>query len=116
MCRGQLITLENGKQVWITFKYERLPNFCYWCGRLSHDDRDCELWIESEGTLKTEERQFGPRLRAPTFVRSRKLGVKAPGYYESRKKTASSSSNAAMDTENSGQAMENLRGTVEQEG
>ena len=93
-----------------------MPNLCYWCGRLTHDDRDCELWIESEGTLKTEERQFGPRLRALTFVGSRKLGVKALRYYESRKKTASSSSNAAMDMENSGQATENLQGTVEQEG
>ena len=23
-------------------KYECLPNFCYWCGLVSHNDRDCE--------------------------------------------------------------------------
>ena len=40
----------------MSFKYERLPNICYWCGRLTHDDRDCDLWIDSEGTLKTEQR------------------------------------------------------------
>ena len=34
--RGRLISVgEGGKQVWISFKYERLPNLCYWCGRLT---------------------------------------------------------------------------------
>ncbi|XP_023917452.1 uncharacterized protein At4g02000-like [Quercus suber] len=62
LCRGRLITLKNGKQVWISFKYERLPNVCYWCGHLTHDDRECEIWIDSEGTLKSEDRQFSPGL------------------------------------------------------
>ena len=31
--RGRLISVgEGGKQVWISFKYKRLPNLCYWCG------------------------------------------------------------------------------------
>ena len=30
LCRGRLISIgEGGKQVWILFKYERLPNMCY---------------------------------------------------------------------------------------
>ena len=41
LCRGQIISMENGKTMWITFKYERLPKICYWCGHLEHDDRDC---------------------------------------------------------------------------
>ena len=43
LCRGRLISLENGKQILISFKYERLPNLCYWCGRLTHDDKDCDI-------------------------------------------------------------------------
>jgi len=62
LCRGRLISLENGKQIWIRFKYKRLPNLCYWCGCLTHDNKDCEIWIDSEGTLKPEDRQFGPGL------------------------------------------------------
>ncbi|KAK7821541.1 hypothetical protein CFP56_037582 [Quercus suber] len=44
-CHGRLITLKNGEKTWVVFKYARLPNFCFWCGRLSHGDRDCLLWV-----------------------------------------------------------------------
>ena len=42
------------KQVWISFKYERLPNICYWCGCFDHDNKDCEMWLNSEGLLNQE--------------------------------------------------------------
>ncbi|XP_030963316.1 uncharacterized protein LOC115984430 [Quercus lobata] len=67
LCRGRRISLEDGKTHWVSFKYERLPNLCYWCGCLTHNDRDCEKWIESEGSLKPDEQQFGSWLRAPPF-------------------------------------------------
>ena len=43
LCCGCLIFLNNDKQTWITFKYERLPNLCYWCGCLTHADRDYDF-------------------------------------------------------------------------
>lgn len=86
LCQGRLVSLNDEKQVWISFKHEILPNVCYWCGRITHDDRDCELWIESEGTLKSDQREFSPGLRAPPFVVSRKNVITVPGYYSSRKK------------------------------
>lgn len=52
LCRGRLITLDSNEVHWVSFKYERLPNLCYWCDCLTHPDKDCEWWIESEGTLK----------------------------------------------------------------
>ena len=51
LCRGKLITMEDGGKIWIGFKYERLPNFCFECVCLNHSDQNCELWIESKGTL-----------------------------------------------------------------
>ena len=63
LCRGHLISLENGKQIWVSFKYQRLPNLCYWCGWLTHDDKDCEIRIDSKGTLKPEDRKFDSSLR-----------------------------------------------------
>ncbi|KAL0011141.1 hypothetical protein SO802_006249 [Lithocarpus litseifolius] len=84
--RGRLITLEDGKEHWVSFKYERLPNLCYWCGLLTHGDRDCNKWIDSEGSLQKEDQQFGPWLRAPPFQASRKSVLSVPGFFAKKKK------------------------------
>ena len=52
LCRGHAIKLEEGSKVWVNFKYERLPNICYWCGCFDHSDKGCDLWIQSNGTLQ----------------------------------------------------------------
>ena len=37
---GNIVNLE-GEKYWVTFKYERLPNFCFLCGVLGHDEKHC---------------------------------------------------------------------------
>jgi hypothetical protein len=64
LCRGRMAVLEKGREVWISFKYERLPNFCYWCGHVTHSDKDCPYWLRNQETLHLEDQQFGPWLRA----------------------------------------------------
>ena len=91
LCRGRVISLDNGKKLWVSFKYERLPNLCYWCGCLTHNDRDCALWIESKGSLQNESQQFGPWIKAAPFVSTRRNMVKVPGFFTSRKSGASAS-------------------------
>jgi len=49
-----------------------------------HNGRDCELWLESEGTLPIEAKQFGPRVRAPPFTSSRRTTVTVPGFYSNK--------------------------------
>ena len=44
-------------------KYKCLLNFCYWCGLVSHDDRDCEQWLRSKGSLKKSDQHFGDWMR-----------------------------------------------------
>lgn len=46
LVRGKKITIEGDEERWVYFKYERLPNFCYNCGLLSHDVRD---YSENQG-------------------------------------------------------------------
>lgn len=75
LSRGRKISLEDGKNDCVSFKYERLSNICYWCGCITHSDRDCNLWIDSEGSLKIESRQFGPWLRTPPFSMSKKSTI-----------------------------------------
>lgn len=86
LCSGRLVSLNKAKQVWVSFKYKILPNIYYWCGYLTHDDKDYDLWIESEGTLQIEQREFGSYLRAAPFSVSRKNVINVPRYYTTRKK------------------------------
>ena len=34
--RGTMVTFPNDKQVWVQFKYEGLPNYCFYSGKLGH--------------------------------------------------------------------------------
>ena len=69
----------EGKQVgWVGLKYERLPNFCYWCGRVTHGERDCEVWLRGNGFLRKEDKQYGEWLRAEPVRASRKTVVVVP--------------------------------------
>ena len=36
LCKGNVITMEDGEQFWALFKYDRLLNMCYWCGCFDH--------------------------------------------------------------------------------
>lgn len=56
----------DSNPLWISFQYERMPIFCYWCGLINHDEKNCKLWTESGRTLKKDEQQYGPWLRAST--------------------------------------------------
>ncbi|XP_050255165.1 uncharacterized protein LOC126701066 [Quercus robur] len=60
LCRDRLISFNEGEEGWVSFNYERLPNICYWCGCLNHRDKDCDQWIESDGSLKDEDKEYGP--------------------------------------------------------
>jgi len=84
LCRGRLISLSHDEQSWVSFKYERLPNICYWCGCLNHVDRDYDLWIESEGNLTKESQAYGAWIRAAPFVKGRNSVVKVLGFYTAK--------------------------------
>ena len=55
LCRGRKIAMEDGTEGWVAFQYKRLPNLCFWCGLLTHDDKDCEIWLKSKGMLVVDD-------------------------------------------------------------
>ena len=59
LCRGRKVSFDDNLEGWVYFQYERLPNLCFWCGMLSHDDKECELWLKSNGTLPLDRQQYG---------------------------------------------------------
>lgn len=56
----------------VGLKYECLPNFCYWCGQVTHGERDCELWLCGKGTMKKADQKFGEWMRADSYKSFRK--------------------------------------------
>ena len=89
LCRGQVMKVEGGEKVWVNFRYERLPNICYWCGCFDHSDKDCNIWIESKGSLQISSQQFGSWLRANQTGPSKKNVVRVSGFYEGRAENVS---------------------------
>jgi hypothetical protein len=79
LCRGRMISMEEGKKRWAAFRYERLPNFCYWCGQLDHAEKDCDVGLRQRNTNPPEELQYGAWLRAEMDRPPRKTVVLVPG-------------------------------------
>ena len=63
--RGGYITNEEGGRSWVTFKYERLPTFCYNCGILGHDNRHCHMSLDGQRTKS----QYGEWLKAGSVIK-----------------------------------------------
>lgn len=59
---------------WVDIKYERLTDFCYYCGRIGHVDRDCSYQQNDVGFDEVVY-QYGPWLRASPR-RQRRLHAK----------------------------------------
>ena len=85
LCRGKVVALDDSRELCVSFKYERLPNLCYWCGRLTHNDRDCDRWIESEGSLNDANKEYKTRLKASPWSGARNSVVELLGFYSKMK-------------------------------
>ncbi|XP_050221578.1 uncharacterized protein LOC126671815 isoform X2 [Mercurialis annua] len=61
LVRGTKSINPLGEHYWITFKYERVQNYYYWCGLLDHMVADCE---EKPEQTSVDEWPYGPGLWA----------------------------------------------------
>ena len=81
--RGTVVVNSSGIRVWVYFRYERLPNFCYWYGLMGH--------VESECVLKPDEIDvnswpYAPSLCAsPDKNRFLLRGVESSGFCSDKK-------------------------------
>ena len=57
LCRGRLVRVGGSLKLWVTFKYKRMPSFCYWRGLIDHDEKDCMEGAQTKETLRQSEKQ-----------------------------------------------------------
>ncbi|KAL9677037.1 hypothetical protein QQ045_005263 [Rhodiola kirilowii] len=55
---GCYLKLKDGRYTWLDFKYERLPNTCFKCGRMTHETSQCQFVVDAE-----ESKRYGVWLR-----------------------------------------------------
>ncbi|KAK9994434.1 hypothetical protein SO802_024137 [Lithocarpus litseifolius] len=81
--RGGNIVDPDGVKFWVSFKYERLPTFCFFCGILGHDERHCS----GNSNNPEAHRQYGDWLRAngnPKNEREKPKASNSSGFVERR--------------------------------
>ena len=73
LMRGKMVHIEDMEDGWVHFKYERLSIFCYRCGILGHQERECPSTRRGCITADEEDLQYGPWLRVvgPKAVKSK---------------------------------------------
>ena len=61
--RGGFLAGSDGQKTWVTFKYERLPLFCHWCGILGHDIKHCAHYFAQTKSSGDVVCQYGEWMR-----------------------------------------------------
>lgn len=61
---GSYITREDDSKLWLQFKYEKLPDFCYHCGKLDHAEAACPEERTPTSQSPLSEGRYGSWLRA----------------------------------------------------
>ena len=79
--RGCFVKSEEGERVWVDFRYERLPSFCYICGFLGHDEKHCQV----NPAEQRSGRQYGEWLKAGGALKNGGEGVRMKMQSEARK-------------------------------
>ncbi|KAJ8444495.1 hypothetical protein Cgig2_024059 [Carnegiea gigantea] len=69
--RGRVKKIIQQRQIWIKFKYMKLPDFCYACGHLGHVFRRCEMFDDD---VPETGLQYGIFLRS-SLLKSRRQGI-----------------------------------------
>ncbi|MBA0730113.1 hypothetical protein Golax_023351 [Gossypium laxum] len=62
--RGIFVSTGNGNKCWIPFKYEKLPTFCFGCGKLGHGLQDYTSITPAEKIRIREDPPYSLALKA----------------------------------------------------
>ncbi|XP_057443820.1 uncharacterized protein LOC130735972 [Lotus japonicus] len=66
LMRGTVLVWQ-GKELRVLFRYERLPVFCFVCGKIGHQMKDCEVSEVVDEDSDSSYLPYGPWLRVQPF-------------------------------------------------
>lgn len=87
ICRFVHVRGGHNENIKIDFRFEKLPNFCYWCGLIGHTVRECLVKPESIDNKKQEVWPFMGNLRASPL----KYGFPSQGFFPTHEAGANKS-------------------------
>lgn len=58
LARGRMLHIPR-RSIWVAFKYEKLPKFCYTCGLIYHGRQGCSSQGKGKQNAEEEEIQYG---------------------------------------------------------
>lgn len=62
--RGIKVRIREGEPRWLPITYDRLSSFCYYCGKLGYNVKDCEMIESQTEDIGEKELPYGEFLRA----------------------------------------------------
>ena len=71
--RGGNVVGMEGDKYWVNFRYERLPTFCFFCGKMGHDLKHCNACLDGQNVTH----QYGEWLRANGSAKGGNNGPKS---------------------------------------
>lgn len=77
LLRGKILEMGKHKDnMWISFRYERLARFCYFCGHLDHIQKDCAALMEEQENGNKPILQYNDELKTAGLAHAMSPGVK----------------------------------------
>uniref|UniRef100_A0A803Q028 Zinc knuckle CX2CX4HX4C domain-containing protein n=1 Tax=Cannabis sativa TaxID=3483 RepID=A0A803Q028_CANSA len=71
LLRGQMVTFPwMADDLWLDYRYERLPDFCYECGIVGHVFDKCALFMEKIDEGKEPDLSYGPWMEGSALPKS----------------------------------------------
>uniref|UniRef100_A0A803PJK4 Reverse transcriptase domain-containing protein n=1 Tax=Cannabis sativa TaxID=3483 RepID=A0A803PJK4_CANSA len=71
LLRGQMVAFPWIKdELWLEFRYERLPDFCYECGIIGHVFDKCQVYLEKIDDGKEPDLAYGPWMEGSPLPKS----------------------------------------------
>lgn len=67
LLRGTKLKLEQ-ELLWVDFKYEMLPTFCFYCGIVGHQEKNCDKKVRDSIASCVKEGQYGDWLRVQLTI------------------------------------------------